>query len=266
MGRTSIDYRRLETSLRQATRTLKCARDVEDVIGLVEKLIEQSGTQSGNRQTLYRLAKVLLLNATPRIIAPVCPDYSHADGRYTFRGISNGVPLLAKKHTVFLDVVCEVLPSCEVLMLVADHEADDEALCRAVNTSQGHFRDMVAGSVLALRKELASRHWSVECMTSVIPNLVEEELTISARIGSNASLASRLASETFARSDMYLRISRNFSREEMLARTIKTAAQYVVMGEFAAKHGNIVCNHTTTNLSWYRETDAALLHNPISVY
>ncbi|MEK7553075.1 MAG: hypothetical protein AAB504_00065, partial [Patescibacteria group bacterium] len=78
----------------------------------------------------------------------------------------------------------------------------------------------------------------------------------------------RLITEMVARENLYNNIyqAKQMTIEGKMKRTIKTAAQYVVMGNFADKNNFLICNHTTSNLTWYLQTKAAILHNQIIPY
>jgi len=109
-------------------------------------------------------------------------------------------------------------------------------------------------------------NWQVQLMTEAIPNLVEKELLISEQIRNDKKLSQRIITEMHSRAEMYRKIRYSLTTQEMVQRTIRTAAQYVAFGEYADQQGYLICNHTTTNLSWYLQTQAVFLHNPTSIY
>jgi len=262
-----VELARVRKSLIDANRTLSQSPDcVEKALFQLEQILELAGPYSKSRKMLLRLGKILLAVSEPAIIVPACPDYSHENGKYTFRSLRGGVSLLSEKHIDFLKQINAILPEAKVLFLLADHEADDPELCRVVGKTREEFANLVIESVRATRKRTEEFGWKVELMTVVIPNLIAEEARISEWIANNPEFTRRIVSETISRGEMYCKISRSFTQKEKELRTIRTAAQYLALGQFVARSSHLVCNHTTTNLSWYLRTEAALIHNPVSVY
>lgn len=240
----------------------------EEILKILSGMCFQSGEFSHSREMLIRLATVLIDNTPTTIIAPCCPDYTHTDGRYDFRGVSGGISLLAQKHIRFLRSVSDIFTSQpQIVLLIADHEADDPELCKAIGRSRDEFQTQIAQSIDSTRSAVSGFGWKVFPMTSVIPTLIETETELTSWLLRTPDYAKRIVQETQVRAQMYYRLNPSFGREQMVERTAKTAAQYIAVGQFAAAKGWIVCNHTTTNLSWYkRATSAAILHNPISIY
>ena len=256
---------RLWSALHQAARQRGVSLDrVEEAAVATRTLVALCGEQSTSRQMQFRIG-VALLSGNVHIVAPVCPDYTHENGKYTFRGVGGGTSLLAQLQIRFLRNIVQQLTACRVTLIVADHEADDGALCVALGKSQDEFRSLIQESVQATRDAVKNFGWGAEAMTDVIPSLVAEEREEAEAIRTDHALLSRVMTDTICRSNMYAKIGR-FTGEEMVERTIRTAAQYRVMGRFAARNNLLVSNHSTVNLSWYREAGAAVLHNPVSVY
>jgi len=102
-------------------------------------------------------------------------------------------------------------------------------------------------------------------MTKRFPDLRNLEEEISAEIEANPNLRPRITSDTIARQEMYQKIG-VWDIEAMRKRTIATAAQYSALAKIAARDGLLICNHETVNLAWYNEYQAAVLHNPVSIY
>jgi hypothetical protein len=236
-----------------------------DVYSHLHSLVLLCGEYSRSRSMLYKLA-MSLLNPPVTILAPACPDYSHSSSVYTFNGIGGGVSLLAEKHIAFLERVAKVLPEMLVIIAVADHEADDPLLCGKVSKTREEFLLLVESTRMKIQETVSSYGWSSVLMTQLIPNLVADEAMIFDEIKGNPDFRQRIISETISRSDMYYKISASLTDEEMKDRTIKTAAQYLALARFAVGRGMLVCNHTTTNLSWYLQTDVTLIHNDVEVY
>lgn len=261
----SQEKSRLFKALNQTARRLEISPDL--VPGIVKKtngLVNLCGEQSRSRQMKFNIGSVLLRGNT-RIVAPACPDYSHNNGAYTFRGLNSGISLLSRLHIEFLKKVYRFMPEAKISILIADQEAEDNALCQAVGKSREEFLSLINGSISATQAEITKFGWEAQAMTDAVPNLLIKEQEEAEIIRNDPGLSSRIKSDTMARAEMYYRIGR-FSAKEMEKRTIRTAAQYRVMAKFARANNFLVCNHSTVNLSWYREIGAAVLHNLVSVY
>lgn len=262
----NINWARLRKSLLQEKDIADTPARVEEVLTILQSISDLCGDYSHSRKMILRIARVMLRNPQPQIIAPVCPDYSHEKGKYTFRSLNNGVSLLTENHVAFLKKFSTFLPKAKITFLLADHEADDKDICRIVGKTNQEFVQLVNESLVKTNDMVSSCGWNAMLMTDAIPNLLEREYNISNLISNNSEFDSRIKKESIQRLEMYRRINRDFSDQEILQRTVRTAAQYVAMGEFVAEREYILCNHTTTNLSWYLQTNAAVLHNPVCIY
>ncbi len=260
-----IDWDRLTSFVAKEAKTRGRPDRSTVVLDGLKGIAQQAGDFSCNRQMLVKIAKVLFSDQ-PVLIAPCCPDYGHRDGRYTFKGLGGGVSLLAQKQIAFLDLVCAAIPKISIMLMMADHEADDEEICRAVKTPRADFLKLIDQSIEATRAVVAPRGWQVECMTHVIKGLVAREQEAACWIAGQDGFRCRLTLDTINRSQMYRNINASLTKEEMLQRTIRTAAQYVALGRYATEQEWLVCNHTTVNLSWYLQVQTAVLHNPVCVY
>ncbi|MDD2785787.1 MAG: hypothetical protein PHS79_02720 [Patescibacteria group bacterium] len=260
-----IDWKRIEKALRQMLRNVNSQRSEKDALANLQRLLEFCGPGSLNRPMIVKIAKAALVEQSI-VYAPCCPDYSHLDGRYTFRGLDGGISLLAELHIAFLERLAPILPNAQITLLLANQEAEDAAIIRAVGTTREEFQDKLYMSLTAIRTRIGRLGWEAKFMTDVIPDLVTKEKSFAQEISNDNSKRVRLQTELGSRMDMYRRIDNHMLYEEMMRRTVRTAAQYLTLGEFAFRENALVCNHTTTNLSWYGETNAAILHNPVSVY
>ncbi len=261
------DYRRTFKSLADS---LRGQPDIHDRVSLVidklKLLLPECGEFSRTHMMRFRVGHCLLNNSVPTILAPACPDYSHTNGRYDFRSVGRGVSLLAQHQISFLRRITPLIGACNVVILIADHEADDDGLCNAIHKTRDEFRDAIHSSIEAVNTEVAALGWRGVAMTAFVPTLISDEAREMTRISGASELQARIDVDTQARRSMYHKLN-CFDQNEMRQRTIRTASQYVAMGEFAGKHNYLVANHTTVNLaSWYSRTPAAVLHNPVTVY
>lgn len=259
-------YKRLLASLKQLARGDDAVHDPQIVSDKVLAVTKKCGSASQSRQAQYRIGKTILTSTVPTIIVPVCPDYTHEQGKYTFKGLNGSVPLLARLHIAFLRDVQGELGNMNVHFLIADQEANDPYLRSAVRKSHEEFTSLVCASYLAVEDEMASIGWHAHLMSKFIGNLDEREHNIQERIKNAPEYRSRIQTDTYMRSGMYQKINPSITADGMIERTIRTAAQYVALGEFAHERNFLVCNHTTVNLAWYQESSVGVLHNPISVY
>lgn len=261
----SINWKRIKSALLQEGRRLKRNGQVESKFNLLKNLIEISGEYSQNRKMIIKLGRLLLFRKNLIVLTPCCPDYSHENGSYTFRDMGGQASLLTLKHIDFLKKVSELFPEITPLIIIADAEVHDKEICRAVGKSEKEFTTLVQQSLTETRKIIPSS-WQAQMMTTTIPNLIQRELLVAEEIGKDTKLSQRIITETTHRTRMYFKIKPHFKPGEMKQRTIRTAAQYVALGQYASQEECLVCNHTTTSLNWYLKTDVAVLHNPVSIY
>ncbi len=266
MTHQSVDWKRVKAALIQYARVHSVTNSrVNCVMQVLPALVSLCGHYTKSRRMAVRIGEVLVSNQHPRILAPSCPDYTHEQGRYTFQGVGGSVPLLTRKHLRFLRKVCSLLPGSHVTILVADQEVNDQAICKAVGLTPEDFRRLIEASVRQTSKRVSGLGWEVRLMTQYIPQFLSLESARERELLADPVHISRLETDTIARHGLYRRIGQ-FTREEMLARTARTAAQYLVLGTFAQGKGMLICNHSTTSLSWYLKTRVGVLHNPITVY
>ncbi|PIQ91558.1 MAG: hypothetical protein COV70_03115 [Parcubacteria group bacterium CG11_big_fil_rev_8_21_14_0_20_39_22] len=264
----SKDLKKLHKTLKSGIREKRInasESEIQNTVRLVGKLIEIAGYFSDSRKMRNRIG-LSLLQKPIRIIAPVCPDYGHQDGKYIFGSVEGGISLLALKHIEFLQEVSSIIPGARITLIVADQEALDDDICRSVNKDSSQFRELILQTKNAIGEKVSSKGWEVDLMTSFMPALLDEETRYAREIGDDPNLMTRITSETISRTDMYLKIKSGMTECQMKERTIKTAAQYLAFGKFAEENSMIICNHTTVNLSWYLKSNAAILHNPVEVY
>lgn len=237
---------------------------VEEVFNALQNILPMLGKQSHSRQMINSIGAVML-HDNVTVIAPSCPDYSHKDGIYTFESVRRSIPLLAQLHIKLLGSLETYIPRLKCEIVVADQEADDEALCARIRMSREEFKDCIRASVKATREYISGKSWRVSEMTHLLPDLLEISSKFSQEIRQNISLAQRIELDTIKREKMYLKIGVR-DLESMRERTIRTAAQYWALGYIASRDKFLICNHETVNLSWYNRSGAGVLHNAVSIY
>lgn len=237
---------------------------VDRALAALEAILPSLGPQSQSRVMINRIG-IILLQEIVTVVAPSCPDYTHMNGKYNFNGVGTGLPLLSQLHISFLDNLVTKLPDVNYEIVVADQEAEDIVLCTKTGLTQDMFRERIYQSIKATNKFVANRGWKVSAMTERFPELRQLESKVAEEITNDLSLCDRIRSDTIARQNMYRNIGiGNF--EDMKLRTIRTASQYCALAKIAAREQILICNHETVNLGWYNRYNAAVLHNPISVY
>ncbi|MBI5793516.1 hypothetical protein HZA87_00285 [Candidatus Uhrbacteria bacterium] len=259
-------WKRVQKALTQYARHHNLPKNrTQEVIDLLPKLVELSGNYTCNRSMVIRIGETLLAHRKPRFLVPSCPAYAYRSGRYTFQGVGMGVPLLTMLHVKFLRKVLEILPSLKVTILVANQEAEDLAICAKAGIDQEEFRRRILTSLERTQRLVRPLGWDAAAMTEFIPNFLGQEKQTMEWIAGHAAFRGHVLADTLARVALYRRIG-EFTDEEKVRRTIRTAAQYVVLGRFAESQDFLICNHTTTSLAWYLKTRVGLLHNPVTVY
>ncbi|TSC55722.1 MAG: hypothetical protein G01um101418_743 [Parcubacteria group bacterium Gr01-1014_18] len=261
----AVDWKRLKSAFAQEARRKNSRADADHIVDCLRNFIGICGEFSVNRRMLLRIG-YWVLEGSLRLLVPCCPDYGYSNGCYTFRGMGGGISLLAQCHIDFVEKVSKIFPQINPWFLVADLEAEDEAILLAVNKTKSEFLDLVSESAEAISKKVRAWGWKSSFMSECVPDLIRKESEKALEILNSCEFSQRIATDTHHRQHLYRKINSSFSVEQMLVRTRRTAAQYWVLGEYAHAHGFAICNHTTTNLSWYLKTEAAVLHNPISVY
>lgn len=219
-------------------------------------LREVCGEASKSRQAVLRIGKALIAKPFPCILVPVCLDYGNLNGQ---------VPPMALRHLEHYERCREVLGEATAIFLMPDLESEDPSLRSNAKTSQACFAGLLAASRHALEQTVQARGVCVADMSCMIPNLAERERKTREWIRDVPSFAIRIQNDTIHRSELYNRTMGTASHEQRVERTIRTAAQYVMLGRYAVETRCLVMNHTTTNLAWYGKTDVGLLHNPVKL-
>ena len=262
------EWGRTKSALRQAFRGQGRDDRIESVMGFLPALLERCGEASQGRIAALRLARAWVSEeGRPRVYAPSCPDYGHDGTNYTFRGLGRGVSLLAERHLEFLGSLQECVPGgLEVSILVADQEVEDTEIVTSLGVTPSEFSARVADTLHATRTRVQSLGWHAEFMTTVLPGLKAAEESCLRELLGTPTYRARLTVDAIGRRSLYASINPRMRPEDMLRRTARVAAQYLALGRYAAKAKVVVCNHTTLNLSWYKQTEVGLLHNPVCVY
>lgn len=256
--------RRNWSAIMQHAKNHQLEHRFERALKTLEGIVPLLGQQSRSRVMINRIG-IVLLQEEVRIVAPSCPDYSHSQGKYDFTSVRDGVPLLSQLHIQFLEAITPAIPHARCEIVVADQEAEDIALCNKIGQTHDGFLDLIHKSILKTQEFIANKGWLVSAMTTRFPELRSLEASTAEMIAGDPDLQDRITNDTLSRSTMYQKIGVHDS-DSMRKRTIRTAAQYSALAQIAARDNLLVCNHETVNLGWYNRYNAAVLHNPVSVY
>jgi hypothetical protein len=260
-----IPWKRVQRALSHYARIHKVdSAHVGRVFDLLSDLVGLCGQFSRSRQTARNIGITLLRREQPHLIVPVCPAYTHEDGLYDYKGVGEGVPLLASAHKSFLQKVQDLLPGSRVMFLLADQEALVPELCEAIGVDSKTFINRVRRSLAATKRFAQSFGWDAEAMTRFVPGVINDVPLLAEELLTNDQYRRHLAAETDRRAGIYARIG--FPNDVFFERTVTVAAAYTHLGWFAHRHRYLIVNHTTPNLSWFRRAGVGFLHNDIRVY
>ncbi len=260
----SIDWKRIGKFASDEERKTACVRGSSEVISMLKEIASISGEATHSRQILICVAQILLHQKVPLTIVPVCPDYTHEDGKYDFRGLNGGISLLALKHAMFVRRLEKILP-LSVEFLIADQESEDVLIRQAIRKTKEEFDHLITSSLQTMREQFEARGWRASKMTTFAPEITALEHLFSEKL-KEAQALSKLECEAIMRKAMYDKINPQMSAGLRVERATRTASQYLAMGTIATRSNALVVNHTTVNLRYYKTTGTALVHNEVSVY
>ncbi|HAE36249.1 TPA: hypothetical protein DCX66_04025 [Candidatus Nomurabacteria bacterium] len=261
-----VDWKRISRAVDHSTDKKFSVEKINDVILKLQLMYDIVGSYSQTRSMLSSIGEILLNDNVPNIYVPVCPDYSHINQLYTMEYVSNGVSLVAQKHIDFLLEIRSIIPSLNVIFLIADQECYDSVLCNKMGISTNEFRSRIIESNKELYSSILQFGWKAEEMSKIVPDILSKEQEYSLWIGSTPEFSRQIDYDTYKRDVLYKKINPLLSWEDKRKRTVHTAAQYYCLGKFTKDMGALICNHTTTNLAWYLKTGVALIENPIIIY
>ncbi len=263
MMQLAFDVRRLEKALvQEARRKQMGTAPVPQVTDKTLRVIELCGEFSNNRVMALRIGLALLeteLKGSRTLLVPVCLNYGKLGN------CKEDVITFLGRHKAFLEAVTAAVPLLKPTFLVPNHEVANETLCRTSRISSEDLRGLMAEVKAIVSQVVASHEWTCSNMLEIIPDIGRREQEVFESIRTQSKFTSKIHAQTHLRRHMYLQGTYAMDFEDMKLRTMQTAAQYIVLGNFAAGREMLICNHTTTSLGWYMETGAAVLNNPITL-
>lgn len=260
---STIPWKRVRRGLAQFARQHGHSdAEVAKVMRVLPRVLALCGNASHSRKAAYRIAYALLQPRVPMIV-PVCPDYSNEDGKYTYKGMSDGLPLLFLKHKPFVDQLVAILPQAQVTILLGDHEGQAQELRRVLGVTQSEFFSHIAGSLAAMRS-ICPAQWNVTSFSQMFPGFFEKTWQRAQELLRDSQMRKSVEWEATLREALYDQIG--YPLETRLERTAHVVAQYLCLGEEVSRQNGLICNHSTTSLRWYIPTHVAVLHNPVKIY
>lgn len=223
---------RIQTALTQEVRRHPehtTAMTAAEAIAFLIRVVEHAEKDSYSRARLVHLGKHIMRYGL-LIIAPACPDYTHENGVYTFRGVRGGTSLLAQLQIQFL----QQLGIKDVTLVYADVERFDKAIRDKLCIDEDAFLELIHRSRTDSESRVPSS-WKVVLMSDLMPTLYEDSEARMVRMLDDVTVRQRLVSETHQRSSMYQRLVPWATFDDMLLRTARTAAQYCELGAFAVR-------------------------------
>jgi len=251
MNDNVLDWKRIDSAVRQMAQELSLTANAEEVCRQLRELAEICGPFTSNRKMLVKIGRVLL-NGSREIIVPICAEYFSE---------------LVKSHIKFWGNILTVIPQFkqfEMLLLVGGRgENNNQKLFQVAKQTHELLKMMIEQCPSDVHLIIQKQSWHVQIMAEIIPDLKERELKTFQEILSNPNLKTRIDTETIERMEMY---QREYGKtiSDMRTATILGAAQYVILGKYATEQNALICNHNTGRLAWYSQTGAGVLHNPKS--
>lgn len=229
--------------------------EIDRAVHSAIRIVERCGEFSQNRKMATRIGSALM-NGCKSVVVPVCVNYRNLGN------CGGATTLFLERHISFLESIGDCSFALAPTFLVPRHEATSDILNRWYGISEDSLTKVFQGIYTTTRTLSEKRGWNVCPMDILIPDIVEKEQEAYVALSSDTSVEKQINAHMIRRRTLY---PERMQAEEMRSLTVRTAAQYVAFGNFAAKNNLIICNHTTTSLQWYTQTGAAVLHNPISL-
>lgn len=242
------------------------ADEIDNVFAKFRAIQGVLGEYSLGRTTVTTICLHMLKhNGSIECLVPVCPDYSHENDLYTLNDVSGGISMIAQKHIDFLRKIHEHIP-VKAHFLYADYETEDVYLRNKVNITKEDFVKRIHLSRDVCTAVVSDLGWTSSLMTDHIPDIQKQESVHIELIRAEEKYRRKIEYDTLNKNDLFNRINPDFTWDDKILRTLKYSAQYYVMALFCLEKDFVVCNHTTSNLSWYVQVGTGILHNPVAIY
>lgn len=258
---STIPWKRVRRGLAQFARQ-HGQRDAEvaKAMHVLHQILALCGPESWSRKAVYRIGCALLQKPI-QLFVPMCPDFLYEDDRVTYKGLGSGIPLLFRRHMVFLNQVVQLIPNAQVTIVLADHEGEPEELRRALHVTSEEFAIKIRGSFEAIAAA-CPQTWHLIMFTDLFPGFIEKTWQHAQELLQDPVMRKSIEWEAFLRTALHNQIG--YAPERRLEITAHAVAQYLCLGQKVVEQNGLICNHTTTSLKWYHYTHAAVLHNPVN--
>lgn len=249
------NFSRTASFLRQYARSNNIIESkVDEVKRQLQSFISLTGEYSHSRVMLNKLGAALF-QEEGRVFVPLC----HTWGDRSEFG--NTLSPFVQKHIDFLKAICEVAPHLKPVFLVSDTEVCDNLLLRSLGKDSTELLFAIKRERDSIQESVRPFGWQAQLVTEYISDFEDRESSARKELQDAAELRSHLTTLTLNRWRFYKKMS-VVNPQEKLSRTIQVAAQYLAFGKYAKEQGALIVTHTTTNVMWYREGGAVVIHNP----
>lgn len=255
------DVKRVERFLFQEARRRRIDGAKAKAASLkTQQLIEICGEFSQNRAMALRIGERLLkAEGSITVLCPVCINYGNVKRSMTTVGS------FLEKHRAFFKRACDIEPAFKPTFFIPNHEVLNETIRRTGAVTLSELTAVLQELQAIAHQVTDPEGWRTTTMLDLIPDIAQQERNALEILLVRQDCEKRITAQTRERWHMYMQGVHAMDFEDMKLRTAQAAAQYIVLGGYAASHNMLICNHSTTSLRWYRETSAGVLNNPITL-
>lgn len=253
------DVKRVQFAVyKHAHRKQVAQEDADRATEVFPKVVAQCGHFSFNRRMARKIG-IALTHKSPVVYCPLCLSYGN------LRNAVACVQSLLTRHIEFLANIATLVSGLRPVFLVPDLEPENNDICRLSGIKKEQFVEIMEDVARMVNSMVANVGWEAQRMSILFPDMSKEEVKVARWLMSESHALAKLEAQADERSSMYQKIDRLMRMDDMILRTAQTASQYIVLGNYAEQAHALICNHSTTSLRWYMKTDAAILHNPITL-
>src|SRR3989338_25249 len=241
------------------------------LVGAVLRQIPELGLVSAPDHVALagNIAQCIISGCKLKIFAPSCPDYKHDGSTYTFGELGNGVSLLGLYQIEFAEKLLPLLDiygiPYDYVVLTADIEVEDDAMLATNGVTRAEAIEKVKGTIKETGEYASGLLTPQNSGTIRSVGFLDEfkefqelqrkyEALIRQLQSSSSAFRKGLEHLHEGRGGLYARLFPNAKPEElfnMMARTVRTMAQYAVLGQLAREQNAVITSHRTLNIPAY---------------
>ena len=244
----------------------KSAEEIEATLKQLHALALACSSYSQQRKMAQCIGQLLLeSDGAPLIYAPCCADYRNTtDGKTDFSaaGLGMGIPPLALQQIRFLQRIQEIVPQARPILLMPDQEGSKHEKARARGLTEEEIRDRICASAQALQKHVEGTGIAVSLFSVLMPNVVERELCVAEELLADPKALYVINDMAHSRASYYHQMDSRMIYADRSRLQARSAAQYVVLGQFAAQKRALLCSYNQESIPWYNRTEAVILSAP----